>query len=160
MSPTRSDHAAQIRVAILPSGALLVEAASADDVDPSDDGLSTAARARLLAAFARGPGHGLLDLGTTELDAPLSPPVAFLREIGRAFATRLRATPDLEERRGDVEVDCPADERARLLEGVPPMPGAEYIDADWIGARWAEIGHAFADEIRKQRGPVADWLGA
>src|SRR5207237_1152598 len=79
---------------------------------------------------------------------------------GRAFATRLRATPDLEERRGDVEVDCPADERARLLEGVPPMPGAEYIDADWIGARWAEIGHAFADEIRKQRGPVADWLGA
>ena len=160
VSPTRSDHAAHIRVAILPSGALLVEAASADDVDPSDDGLSTAARARLLAAFARGPGHGLLDLGTTELDAPLSPPVAFLREIGRAFATRLRATPDLEERRGDVEVDCPADERARLLDGVPPMPGAEYIDADWIGARWAEIGHAFADEIRKQRGPVADWLGA
>jgi len=54
VSPTRSDHAAHIRVAILPSGALLVEAASVDDVDPSDDGLSTAARARLLEAARAG----------------------------------------------------------------------------------------------------------
>src|SRR5262249_46818136 len=41
---------------------------------------------------------------------------------------------------------------------VPPMPGAEHVDADWIAARWTEIHRAFADEIRRHRGPVAEWL--
>ncbi len=118
-----------------------------DGADDTKDGLSSAARARVGAAFARGAEHGLLDLGTTELDAPLSPPLAFLREIGRAFATRLRAAPDLEERGERGEVDCPPDECARLAGAVPPMPGAEYVDSDWIVARWAEIGNAFAEEI-------------
>src|SRR6266498_2378027 len=156
--PDLDAPAAQLRLAILPSGALLVdEACAADD---TKDGLSGAARARVGAAFSRGPGHGLLDLGTTELDASLSPPLMFLREIGRAFATRLRAAPDLEERRERVEVDCPPDERARLASAVPPMPGAEYVDSDWIAARWAEIGNAFAEEIPAHRGTVAEWLRA
>ena len=154
--PERVSH---VRVAVLPSGALLVDGAVADDAD-QDDGLSTTARTRVLAAFARGAGHGILHLGTTELDAPLSPPLGFLREIGRAFATRLRATPDLEERRDKADVDCPADERARLLEAVPPMAGAEYIDAEWIAARWSDVGHAFTDEIRGHRGSIGDWLAA
>jgi non-specific serine/threonine protein kinase len=110
------------------------------------------------AAFAHGAGRGLLDLGTTELDAPLAPSLAFLREIGRAFATRLRAVPDLEERRERVEVDCPAEERARLSDLIPPMTGGEYVGEDWIAARWREMGRAFAEEIRGYRGTVAEWL--
>ena len=138
---------------IFPSGALRVDVAGDDD-----SGLSVAARARVAAAFERGVGHGLLDLGTTEVDTGLSPELAFLRDVGRAFVTRLRAVPELEERRERVEVDGPADECARLAGAAPPMPGAEYVDADWIGARWREIGRAFADEIRRHRGPVAEWL--
>src|SRR5436853_5722952 len=76
-----------MRVAILPSGALFADAASSDD--EASDGLSAAARVRVARAFARGPGHALLDLGATELDAPLSPPLTFLRDLGRAFVTRL-----------------------------------------------------------------------
>jgi len=147
-----------MRVAILPSGTLLADTAAGDD-EPGD-GLSVAARARVARAFERGPGHALLDLGATELDAPLAPGLAFLRDIGRAFVTRLCALPDLEDRRERVEVDCPADERARLAGAVPPMDGSEYADADWIAARWADINQAFADEIRAHRGPVAEWLSA
>jgi non-specific serine/threonine protein kinase len=154
--PGAAARAAQLRVAILPSGALLVDVASV--TDDTADGLSGAARARVHAAFSRGTGHGLLDLGTTELESPLSPPLAFLREMGRAFATRLRAAPDLEERRERVEVDCPLDERGRLAGSVPPMSGAEYVDPDWIAARWADIGRAFAAEISTYHGAVADWL--
>src|SRR5881296_4554299 len=141
-----------MRVAILPSGALFADAAS--------DGLSAAARVRVARAFARGPGYALLPICATELDAPLSPPLTFLRDLGRAFVTRLCAVPDLEERRERAEVDCPPDERARLAGAVPPMDGAEYVDADWVAARWAEINRAFADEIRVHRGPVAAWLHA
>jgi len=155
-TPALDARAAQLRVAILPSGALLVDIASVPD--NTSDGLSGAARARVHVAFVRGVGHGLLDLGTTELDAPLSPPLAFLCDIGRAFASRLCAAPDLEERRERVEVDCSPDERARLAGTVPPMPGAEYVDPDWIAARWAEMGRAFAAEISAHHGAVADWL--
>jgi superfamily II DNA or RNA helicase len=147
-----------MRVAILPSGALLADTAVGDD--EAADGLSVAAHGRVIRAFRRGPGHGVLQLGAAELDAALSPPLAFLREIGRAFMTRLCAVPDLEERRERVDVDCPPDERARLAASVPPIEGGEYVDADWIGARWAELLRAFADEIRAHRGPVAEWLRA
>ena len=147
-----------MHVRILPSGALLAESTPGDE-EP-EDGLSVAARARLLHAFARGPGHALLDLGTTEIDAALSPPLAFLRDLGCAFVTRLCAMPDLEERRERVEVDCPPDERTRLAAAVPPMDGGEYVDVDWITARWNDLNRAFADEIRGHRGPVAEWLQA
>ncbi len=147
-----------MHVAILPSGALLLDTAPGDD--DASDGLAPAARARVARAFVRGPGHALLDLGATELDALLAPPLAFLRDVGRAFVTRLCAVPDLEERRERVAVDCPPDERARLAAAVPPMDGAEYVDADWVATRWAETSRAFADEIRAHRGPVAAWLHA
>jgi len=147
-----------MRVAILPSGALLADTPLGDD--ETTDGLSAAARARVARAFTRGSGHAVLDLGATELETPLAPPLAFLRDLGRAFVTRLCALPDLEERRGQVEVDCPEDERARLAGSVPPMDGSEYVDADWIDARWADLNRALADEIRAQPGSVADWLSA
>ncbi len=147
-----------MRVAILPSGALLADTAPGDD--EASDGLSVAARARIARAFRRGPGHALLDLGATELDAALAPALAFLRDLGRAFVTRLCAVPDLEERRERVEVDCPADERTRLAGAVPPMPGGEYVNADWVAARWADLNRAFAEEIRAHRGPVVEWLSA
>src|SRR6266545_17572 len=147
-----------MRVAILPSGALLADTASGDD--DAGDGLSVAARARVARAFGRGPGHAMLDLGATELDAALAPALAFLRDLGRTYVTRLCAVPDLEERRERVDVDCPPDERARLAGAVPPMDGGEYVDADWVAARWADLHRAFADEIRAHRGPVAEWLRA
>jgi len=158
-SPPAAQGATRLRVAVAPSGALLVDTAGADADEPGD-GLTPGSRARVAAAFSRGPGHGLLDLGTTELDAPLAPALAFLRDLGRAFATRLCATPDLPERPERVEIDCPADERARLANAVPPMPGAEYVGADWIAARWTEMGRAFSEEMRAHRGGVAEWLHA
>jgi superfamily II DNA or RNA helicase len=147
-----------MRVAILPSGALFADPASGED--EAGDGLLGVARARVARAFERGLGHALLDLGSTELDTPLVPSLAFLRDLGRAFVTRLCALPDLEKRRDRIEVDCPEDERARLAGNVPPMDGSEYVDADWIAARWADLNRALAVELRGHSGSVADWLSA
>jgi superfamily II DNA or RNA helicase len=128
--------------------------------DAAGDGLAPTARTRLARAIERGAGHAILDLGATEPAAPLAPDLAFVRDIGRAFVTHLCAGPDLEEQRERIAVDCPPDEAARLAGAVPPMDGAEYVDGDWVQARWAELNRAFADEIRAHRGPVAAWLHA
>jgi len=158
-SPSPAEGATRLRLAVAPSGALLVDTGGADPGE-TNDGLTPVSRARVTAAFGRGSGHGLLHLGTVELDTSLTPPLAFLRDLGRAFATRLRSTPDLEELRERVEVDCPESERARLASAVPPMPGGEYVDAEWVTARWTEMGRAFSEEIRGHRGAVAEWLQA
>src|SRR5256712_13607197 len=121
-----------MRVAILPWGALLGD--TTPDDDEASDGLSVAARARVARAFGRGPGHALLDLGATELDTPLAPPLAFLRDLGRAFVTRLCALPDLEERHERVDVDCPPDERARLAGAGPPTDGGGHVGPAWVAA--------------------------
>jgi non-specific serine/threonine protein kinase len=147
-----------MRVAILPSGALF--AGPALDGDEAPDGLSDVARGRLALALARGSGHALLHLGTAEVDAPLAPPLAYLREIGRLFVTRLCGLPDLETRRERAIVDCPPEELVRLAGAVPPMEGGEYVDPDWIAARWTDLHRAFADEIREHGGTVEGWLTA
>jgi superfamily II DNA or RNA helicase len=149
------DTAAELRplVIVFPSGALRVDLSAGEAT-----GLSATARARVATAFERGAGHGLLDLGTTEVDTALAPDLGFLRDLGRSFVTRLRAVPELEDRRERAAVECPVEECERLAAAVPPMPGAEHVDAEWIAARWAEIGRAFTEEIRRHRGPVAEWL--
>jgi non-specific serine/threonine protein kinase len=154
--PATAPGVTQLRVAVTASGAVLVDLVPG--AGDGDDGLSPAGRTRVAAAFGRGAGPGLLELGTRELDATLAPALAFLRELGRTFAARLCTTPDLEERREACDVPCPADERTRLARLAPPMAGGEYVDEDWIAARWADVRRAFAEEIRAWRGPVAAWL--
>ena len=71
--------------------------------DELDDGagkpLQTDARARtsgtvrLEKAFARGSGHGLLQLGAGEVEAILPPVFAYWRELGARYVTALCAVP-------------------------------------------------------------------
>src|SRR5262249_28076729 len=85
------------------------------------------------------------------------PPLAFLRDLGKLFVTRLCATPDLEEVRGKAAVDLPAEEAARRALAVPAMPGAEYVDAARIEAWWREMQSAFAEAIAGHDGTVQRW---
>ncbi len=131
--------------------------AGADALD-GDDGLGGATRARVRAAFARGAGHGLFELGASAPAAALAPALAFARDVGKAFVTRLCGLPDLEERRARASVAAPADELARLAAAVPPMPGAEYVDLARLEAWWAELGAAFAEDMAAYAGSVQAYL--
>src|SRR5688500_7091372 len=108
-----------LALALSPQGRLHVEAAEAD-------GLTAAARAAIVAAFARGEGHGLLHLGAVELPAGLGDSLAYFRDLGRLFLGRLCAVPDLEEQRTRVAVAAPQEELTRLATAAPPMTGGEY----------------------------------
>ena len=48
---------------------------------------------RLLRAFSRGSGHGLLQLGADEAGTPLSPALAFWRELGIRYVAALCVLP-------------------------------------------------------------------
>ena len=53
--------------------------------------------ARVLRAFERGAGHGLLCLGADEVGTSLPPGLAYWREFGVRYVTALCALPDVGE---------------------------------------------------------------
>src|SRR5438876_318065 len=117
-----------MRVAILPSGALLADTAPGDD--EASDGLSVAARTRVARAFARGTGHALLDLGATELHAPLAPPLGFFLAT---YAVRAGSSGRVQHRplaRALEESSARGDRQALLHLLVPLQRAAEQ--ATWL----------------------------
>jgi superfamily II DNA or RNA helicase len=145
---------AALAAAVTPSGLLRIDVAEDDAVD----GLPAAARARLIAAFDRGAGHAILYLGLSHVETTLSPSLALVRDVGRCFATRLCAEPDLEDKRERAIPAATEDDIAAFLRAPPPMRGAEYLEASALRALWDATGQAFVDEIRAFSGSVQDYL--
>lgn len=50
---------------------------------------------RLESAFARGAGHGLLELGAAEVGTPLSADFGYWRDFGARLVTAICTHPDL-----------------------------------------------------------------
>ncbi len=136
--------------------------------------------ARLEAAFAESPGAGLLHLGGRELGSALPPSLSYGRELARVFFRELcvcgaddlqqivptrgvspakhLVSPDATAQGSGVALAAPAAELARLSLGAPPMPGAEYLDADTLLLAWAEMEGALRCELEAHGGDVGAWV--
>jgi hypothetical protein len=148
---TQDDRTA-LELAISPAGRMHLEhLPGQSDLDPS-------AQARIERAYALSDSHGLLHLGAVELTTWLPPSLAFGRELAQGFMARLCAVPDLAERWDSVEVDTPAAELERLLAAVPPMTGAEYLDAAHLKALFDGLVAAARAGIAAADGNVQAWL--
>jgi len=117
---------------------------------------------RIEQAFQRGVGYGLLHLGTSELGSALPPPFPYWRDWGRQFVTQLTATTPLSESgaspAGPITVPLPAIDLEGLVLTVPPMNGAEYLNAEVLTHLWAEMQVALLDEVAAFKGDVQAYL--
>src|SRR6202167_3160738 len=82
--------AAPLSLSLTPHGRLALT--HEGGAPPLDSGL----RDRLLAAFERGSGHGLLLLGAGEAGTALPPVYSYWREFGARYVTALCTLPDVE----------------------------------------------------------------
>ncbi|MEY4515541.1 MAG: hypothetical protein RLZZ450_7663, partial [Pseudomonadota bacterium] len=149
------DNLSALAAHVTPAGHLVIAA------DAAADGLDPDARARVLAALARGTGYVVLHLGLTHVDSVLAPSLALVRDLGKCFATRLCAEPDLEDKREQAAPAASDADLTALLQAVPPMLGAEYIDAAVLRSWWDATVLAFRDELRdclERGGTVQAWL--
>jgi non-specific serine/threonine protein kinase len=139
--------------ALTPSGRLHL--APADDAVP----LAPEVAARVAAAFARGSGHGLLQLGAAEVQTVLPPVFGYWRDLGARFVTLVCGLPDVEELRGRAEVPALAEADAEALaQAAPPMVGGEYVTAGLLVALWGELDRAFRAELAEHQGTVQEYL--
>ncbi|HZZ62258.1 MAG TPA: DEAD/DEAH box helicase [Roseiarcus sp.] len=102
---------------------------------------------RLEAAFARGSGHGLLQLGSAEAGSRLSPELGFWRAFAMRFVAAVCAAgePPADEA---PRVSEPAEaDIAALADEAPPMRGGEYLDAGCLVSLWRALEGALDDEL-------------
>ena len=114
---------------------------------------------RLQNAFARGSGHGLLQLGASEVGVALPPVFSYWREFGARYVTALCTRPDGEARSTTTHNPSPPDaELAWLALAAPPMTGAEYLTASVLQSLWQELHIAFGLELSESKCGVQEFL--
>ena len=121
--------------------------------------LDSAVTQRLTAAFARGAGHGLLQLGAAEVDSALPPAFSYLRELAQRYVTNVCTLPDDGDHGLTFDIAPPSsDELSQLANAVPPIPGAEYISADVLLSLWRELEAAFGAEFAESKQSREEFL--
>jgi non-specific serine/threonine protein kinase len=144
---------------LTPHGHLLLE--KEEGVSVEDNSLAV----RLEKAFARGGGHGLLQLGTGEADSVLPPGLGWWRDFATRYVTALRTLPDspevpaTQDRQVHIHAPLPPDSVLRgLVDEAPPMKGAEYLSADVVKATWASLDAALSVELAETGLSTQDFL--
>ena len=130
--------------------------------EPSDDApeLEERLAGRLNDAFARGGGHGLLQLGAGEVGHAL-PPVF---QWWRAFAARYVAALCLQSSGTDgaaaiPDIAAPTEaEFASLVLTAPIMAGAEYLAPDVLRALWGDTATALAHSLTAAKTDLQSFL--
>ena len=125
------------------------------DAEAEAPPLSAALAASLAAAFERGSGYGLFNLGAVEVSTALPPLWAFWRDFAARFVTALTATPE------DSEITVPAPDvltLETLCLDAPPMTGAEYLKPETFLTIWSQIEAALKSELTISGESLPDFL--
>jgi non-specific serine/threonine protein kinase len=128
---------------------------------PTDDGspLDPALAARLQVAFGHGSGHGLLQLGASEVGTSLPPALSYWRELGARYVTAVCTLPDAEERGTKTHVAAPSESDLVSFAAAPPlMTGAEYLTPAVLRVLWNALDVAFRTELAESKCSVQDFL--
>ena len=112
---------------------------------------------RLESAFGRGSGHGLFELGASEVGTALPVDVSYWRDFGARLVTAICTHPDLAA--DHTIIPAPAlDELEALVAAAPPMIGAEYLTTSVLEALWTETATAFRSELAESKVSVEAFL--
>jgi non-specific serine/threonine protein kinase len=108
-------------------------------------------------AFARGSGHGLLELGAGEGGTALPAEFGYWRDFAARLITTICTHPDLDTHQ--ALIPAPAlGELEILAAAAPPMDGAEYVTAPVLETLWNEIAEALRAELGESKASVQEFL--
>ena len=117
---------------------------------------------RLEAAFERGAGHGLLELGIREVGTALPAEFAYWRDFAGRYVTTLCMSAQSAGVTGPAAASTieapPAEMLTELASAAPPMPGGEYLNADVLAALWDGIDTACRTELAAAKQTLQEFL--
>ena len=149
-------NTAGLTLALTPRGHLLL--ARDDGAAPAADAASVNQEwsGQVTQAFARGNGHGLLQLGARNVGQALPPVLAWWRDLGARYVTAVcHTTPVAAQSAPPTPADMDA-----LIADAPPMSGAEYLTASVLDSLWSELDTALHTELAESGLAAQDFLRA
>jgi superfamily II DNA or RNA helicase len=151
--PGAGMEGAALAPVLTPHGRLLLS--PSHDAAPLEPPLSR----RLEEAFARGSGHGLLQLGAAEIGTALPPVLRYWRDFGARYVSVLCTHAHLEDTGGPPSIPPPGTgELQALVAGAPPMTGAEYMSVPVLESLWNALDSAFRVELAESGEPLQAFL--
>ncbi len=125
---------------------------------PDAPALAETTQLRLAQAFARGAGHGLLQLGAGETGVVLPPALAWWREFASGYMAALCALPETENGKPG-RIDTPVRNKLEtLIADAPPMDGAEYLTVTVLRNLWAALDAALHEDLAAAACPLKEFL--
>ena len=112
----------------------------------------------LLAQFRADRYEALYQMGLGERPEGMSLSAQYLYTVAEAFFHALTSLSELELLRERVQVRLSDEETVKLLQSVPFVIGAEYVDRTWLERLFDQLNQVFAREIRTYAGTVAFYL--
>jgi len=112
----------------------------------------------LAARFQEDPAAGLLFLGFSDAEVPLSDSLEFWRRFSSLFAQSLTRTPGLELLRHRALIPFEPARCAALLEQAPLMTGAEYLGPAVLERLWGDLNRSFCASVKGYDGTVEAFL--
>jgi len=110
---------------------------------------------KLAAAFKQDSGHGLLQLGASEVGSSLPPALAWWRDFAALYMTALCATPE----GGEIAVTVPdVAVLDALITDTPPMTGSEYLRQEVLTKLWAELDAALRTDLAASKLALQEFI--
>ncbi len=147
----------QLVATVLPTGALTFEFEPCD-IGPSSD--RSMVEKQLEGIYSLSPEKAMLMLGLVDHSIRFSQSIEFLREISGWYVHELLTNPQLEELREEAMPSYGEQDVYRWRKRVPPMVGAEIINADFIFGIIGMVRKAYEREVGKRDEPVEQILRA
>ncbi|MBW2370857.1 MAG: DEAD/DEAH box helicase, partial [Deltaproteobacteria bacterium] len=85
-------------------------------------------------------------------------PLSFFHRFSGDFIRKLTRIPDLEALRDKATIDISPETLSEILDSVPIMTGAEYINRDMLQSVWAGLVSVFSSLIRNHDGSVKSFV--
>jgi superfamily II DNA or RNA helicase len=108
-------------------------------------------------AFGRGSGHGLFELGATEVGTALPADLSYWRDFAARLVAVICTHPDLTSDHTPIPPPGVGELEA-LAAAAPLMTGAEYLTASVLETLWAEAAAAFRSELAASKASVQAFL--
>ena len=138
---------------VTPQGLLRLELAEGEFA------LDPALTERLQSCFARGPGHGLLQLGAIETGNVLPPDLSWWRDFAMRFVAALCALGENAERaERRAMAATSASDFSALIDDAPPMQGGEYLRPESMATLWQGMHSALELELAESKLPLQEFL--
>ena len=151
---TSSDLQQSLFCGLTPSGQIVVRRGSIQD----GPALAPATEKRILEAFSKSRGHGVLHLGAAELSTDLDPTLGFWRDLGQSLVAKVCVALDPTAPETFIVPEPDPDELDALAHAAPPMQGAELISRALLGELWTDAGDALAEEAGKRVDGIQGYL--